>query len=76
MDKLFFKQKVETQPMKDYPATDVYGTKAKAPRTYKDVRGQVMTDFQNDMERQWVEGLRKKFAVEVYEDVVKTVNKH
>lgn len=76
VDKLFFKQKTELKPMKDYPATDVYGSKAKAPRTYKDVRGQVTTDFQNEMERQWVDGLRKKFAVEVYDDVVKTVNKH
>lgn len=76
VDKLVFKQKTELKPMKDYPVTDVYGRKAKAPRSVKDVRGQVTTDYQNHREREWVEGLRKKFVVEVYDDVVKTVNQH
>lgn len=76
VDNLVFKQKTELKPMKDYPATDVYGTKVKAPRTARDVKGQVATDYQNHLEKQWVDGLRKKFAVEVYDDVVKTVNKH
>ncbi len=77
VDKLVFKQKkAELKPKKDFPVVDVYGKKAKAPRTYKDVRGQVATDYQNMMEKQWVEGLRKKFPVEVFDDVVKTVNKN
>lgn len=76
VDKLVFKQKTELKPMKDFPATDVFGKTAKAPRSVKDVRGQVTTDYQNMMEKQWVNELRKKFSVEVYEDVVKTVNKH
>lgn len=77
VDKLVFKQKkTDLKPKKDFPVVDVYGVKAKAPRTYKDVRGQVATDYQNMMEKLWVEGLRKKFAVEVYDDVVKTVNKN
>ena len=76
VDKLVFKQKTELKPMKDFPATDVFGKTAKAPRSVKDVRGQVTTDYQNMMEKQWVDELRKKFSVEVYEDVVKTVNKH
>ena len=76
VDNLVFKQKTELKPRKDLPVTDVYGKKVKAPRTYMDVRGQVTTDYQNEQEKQWVEGLRKKFAVEVYDDVVKTVNNH
>ena len=76
VDHLFFKQKTELKPTKDYPVTDVYGPKVKAPRTSRDVRGQVAADYQNMLEREWVEGLRKKFSVEVYDDVVKTVNKH
>ena len=75
VDKLVFGQKTELKPMKDYPATDVFGKKLKAPRTMKDVKGQVVADFQNEQERMWVEGLRKKFPVEVYEDVVKTVKR-
>ncbi len=76
VDKLVFKQKTELKPMQDYPVTDVWGKPLKAPRTAKDTQGQVAVDFQNAQERQWVDGLRKKFAVEVYDDVVKTVNKH
>jgi peptidyl-prolyl cis-trans isomerase SurA len=71
-----FKQKAEVKAKKDYPEWMVYGKKAKAPRTYTDVRGQVTIDYQNVCENAWVESLRKKFPVEVYDDVVKTVNKH
>ena len=76
VDKLVFGQKTELKPMSGYPETDVWGTKVKAPRSAKDVKGHVVTDYQNEQERLWVEGLRKKFAVEVYDDVVKTVKKN
>ena len=76
VDKLMFKKKTDLKPMQDYPETDVWGKIAKAPRMAKDVKGQVTTDYQNAQEKLWVEGLRKKFAVEVFDDVVKTVNKH
>ena len=76
VDKLVFGQKTELKPMSGYPETDVWGTKVKAPRSAKDVKGHVVTDYQNEQEKLWVEGLRKKFAVEVYDDVVKTVQKN
>ena len=76
VDKLVFGQKTELKPMSGYPETDVWGTKVKAPRSAKDVKGHVVTDYQNEQEKLWVEGLRKKFAVEVCDDVVKTVKKN
>lgn len=76
VDKLIFGQKVELKPMTGYPVTDVWGKKVKAPRTMKDVKSQVVADYQNAQEKLWVEKLRKKFSAEVYDDVVKTVNKH
>jgi peptidyl-prolyl cis-trans isomerase SurA len=76
VDNLVFKQKKELKENKNFPVTDVYGKKLKAPRSYKDVRGLVISDYQTEMEKQWLEQLRKKFSVEVYDDVVKTVNKH
>ena len=76
VDKLVFGKNVELKPMAGYPVTDVWGKKVKAPRTMMDVKGQVTADYQNEQERLWVEKLRKKFAVEVYDDVIKTVNKH
>ncbi|MBQ9363476.1 MAG: peptidylprolyl isomerase [Bacteroidaceae bacterium] len=77
IDRMAFGDKTkEVKPMKDFPETAVYGNIVKKPRTYKDVHGQVMTDYQNQKEQEWVEALRKKYPVEVYDDVVKTVNKH
>ena len=75
VDKLIFGQKVDLKPMTGYPETDVWGTKVKAPRTAKDVKGLLVSDYQSEQEKLWVEKLRKKFAVEVYDDVVKTVGK-
>ncbi len=71
-----FKQTVEVKPMKDFPEYDVIGKVLKAPQTYLDVKSQVTTDYQAEKEKEWVEQLRAKYAVEVYDDVVKTVNKH
>ena len=75
VDKLIFGQKVDLKPMTGYPETEVWGTKVKAPRSAKDVKGQLVSDYQSEQEKLWVEGLRKKFAVEVFDDVVKTVRK-
>ena len=76
VDSLVFKQKKGLKPMKDFPVTAVYGKKVKAPRTAQDVKGQVTTDYQNMKEQQWVDELRKKYDVEVDDEVVKTVNNH
>ena len=76
VDNIVFKQKKEQKQKEGYPFVDVYGKKVKKPRTYKDVRGQVITDYQNSLEKQWVEELRSRFSVEIFDEVVKTVNKH
>lgn len=76
VDALSFKTGAELKPMKDYPETGIFGKQAKKPRSYKDVKGQVTTDYQNQEEKKWVEQLRAKYPVEIYEDVVKTVNNH
>ncbi len=75
VDYLVFKNGEETH-VKDFPVTGVYGKKSKKPRSYEDVRGQVTTDYQNELEKQWVETLRAKYPVEVYKDVLSTVNNH
>lgn len=76
VDSIVFKQDREQKLKEGYPFVDIYGKKLKKPRTYKDVRGQVTTDYQNSLEKQWVEGLRGRFSVEIFDEVVKTVNKH
>lgn len=62
--------------VKGYPIDAVYGKLLKKPEDYTDVRGLVTADLQDEMERFWVADLRKRYAVIVNEEVVKTVNKH
>ena len=62
--------------LKDYPIDAVYGQKLKAPKEMTDVKAQVLADYQDALEKEWVEGLRRKYAVEIDEEGLKTVNKH
>ena len=62
--------------VKGYPIDATYGKMLKKPENYTDVRGLVVADLQDEMERLWVADLRKKYAVTVNEEVLKTVNKH
>ena len=76
VDKQIFKKDTVAKPMKDFPYTGVYGRKLKAPESWEDVSGQVTADYQDALEKQWVEGLRRKYSVSVDESVLETVNKH
>jgi peptidyl-prolyl cis-trans isomerase SurA len=62
--------------VKGYPIDATYGKMIKKPQDYTDVRGLVIADLQNEMEQRWVADLRKRYAVTVNEEVLKTVNKH
>jgi len=66
----------QTAVLKDYPFSAVYGKKLKRPEDYTDVRGQVVSDYQDMLEKAWVYDLRKKYAFSVNKEVLKTVNKH
>lgn len=50
--------------------------KRKGPRDYKEVQSLVIADYQDKLEKDWVETLRHKYPVVVNEDVLATVNKH
>ena len=77
IDREVFKKKdVEVKSNPDYPIDATYGKVIKAPQDYTDVKGQVVADYQNQMEKEWVEELRKRYPVVVNKDVVATVNKH
>ena len=61
----------------DYPFDAVYGKKLKKyPEDYSDVRPQVVTDYQQELERRWVASLRRRSPVQVNKEVLKTVNMH
>jgi peptidyl-prolyl cis-trans isomerase SurA len=70
-----FKKDTTVTKVKDYPIDDVFGKLLKkGPEDYTDVRGLVVADYQEQLEKLWVADLRKKYKVTVYDDVVKTVN--
>ena len=61
---------------RDYPIDAVYGKKLKMPEDYTDVRSQVVEDYQQALEQQWVADLRQRYPLKKYDDVLKTVNQH
>ena len=76
VDKQIFGKDTLATPLKDFPYTAVYGKKISAPETVDDVRQQVISDYQEALEKRWVEALRKLYRVEIDENVLQTVNKH
>ncbi len=61
---------------KGYEHTAVFGKKLKAPKTYDDVRELVVADYQEYLEKQWIDNLRKQYPVVLNEEALATVNKH
>ena len=77
IDREVFEKDTVVAPMKDYPIDAVYGKLLKkGPEDYTDVIGLVTADYQDFLEKEWVAGLRRKYAVEVNKDVLATVNNH
>lgn len=76
VDKQIFGKDTLATPLKDFPYTAVYGKKISAPETVVDVRQQVISDYQEALEKRWVERLRKLYRIEIDENVLQTVNKH
>ncbi len=50
--------------------------KLKAPEDLDDVRSLVISDYQEELEKEWVKSLRQKYSVVVNPEVLATVNKH
>ena len=77
IDKLVFKKTAEIRELKDYPIDATYGKILKSsPKSYDDVRDLVIADYQDEMEKQWVKELKKKYVVFVNREVLETVNTH
>ena len=72
---VFKKDTVDTAPQ-GYTFSDVYGKTIKTPENMGDVREQVVADYQDQLEKQWVAALRKKHKVVVDKQVLATVNNH
>jgi len=44
-------------------------------KSFADARGDVVSDFQDDMDKKWIVELKKKYPVKVNEDVLKSISK-
>mgnify|MGYP002285423184 FL=1 len=75
VDDLVFKGK-EPAPVMSFPFTAVLGKKVKGPEDYREVGGQLVTDYQNYLEQRWIAKLRAAGKVEINQEVLKTVNYH
>lgn len=61
---------------KGYAYTTITGKMQKQPKSYLDVKSEVVADVQQTLEEEWVAELRKKFKFSVDKNVLKTVNNH
>ena len=78
VDALALKDKsAKLNPLKDYPYAAVIGkVLKKGPAEWTDISNQVVTDYQRMREDEYVAALRKRYPVEIHEEVLKTVNNH
>jgi len=51
------------------PVVLLVGKTQKMPMEYKDERGKVTSDYQDELEKAWVEELRKKYEVKINQEV-------
>ena len=75
VDKYAFKvKKAEVTVDEQFPVVVVVGKMLKnGPESYTDVRGAVTADYQNELDRLWIEKLRAKYPIVVNQAVLKTV---
>ncbi|MDD4771107.1 MAG: peptidylprolyl isomerase [Bacteroidales bacterium] len=76
VDALAF-ETVDLPENSDFPFVFLHGKMLKkGPESYEDVRGLVISDYQNELERRWLDTLKKKYPVQVNMEVLATVNNH
>ena len=61
-------------PIEGYPYAGIIGKKLKnGPADWTDIGNQIVSDYQREREDEFVAELRKRYPVEIHEDVLKTV---
>lgn len=73
VDQIVFK--IDTVPNipDGFVGAAVYGNKLKAPKEYTDVRGLVVSDYQERLEQEWLADLRRRYPVVINKEVLKTI---
>ena len=76
VDHIAFGGKLVESSYKGYPVYDtLFGKIIKQPEELSDVKGAVSSDYQDLLEQQWVDSLRKKYKVEVNKKVLNQLKK-
>ncbi|MDL2322532.1 peptidylprolyl isomerase [Bacteroidales bacterium OttesenSCG-928-A17] len=70
VDEAVFKGSKVTEYPENFQTFFVMGKTIKSPESYVDVRGQVITAYQDYLEEQWLKKLNEKYPVEIYKDAL------
>jgi peptidyl-prolyl cis-trans isomerase SurA len=77
VDNQIFKSKEVFVPSEKFPYVFVVGkTLKKMPENFTDVRGLVIVDYQEYLEKEWIKKLRTKYPVVINNEVLETINKN
>ena len=60
-------------PLESWPFIGAVGHIMKAPEEPSDIGGQLINDYQDYLEEQWLKQLRKRYRTKVNKKVLKTV---
>ena len=66
-------QNVKVERDENLPIVIVVGKMLKQPEIYTDVRGAITADYQNYLEKMWIEQLRNKHMVKINKEVLNTL---
>lgn len=64
---------VDAEIDSELPVVIVVGKTLKKPESYTDVRGIITADYQNYLEKTWIETLRNKYPVVINQEVLNTL---
>lgn len=69
----FSKKKYKSDSNAEYPFVFLQGEVLEFPDDYHDVRGRVISDYQDFLDKEWVKRLRAKYPIRLFEDIKKTM---
>lgn len=69
----FSKKKYKSDSNAEYPFVFLQGEVLEIPDDYHDVRGRLISDYQDFLDREWVKRLRAKYPIRLFEDIKKTM---
>ena len=62
-------------PSEEFPVAECIGKTLKHPEEWSDVKGEIITDYQDHLEAEWVKALRAKYPVVVNKEVWEKIRK-